>query len=98
MLRIGNSYMARIQLALKAFTVALLAAATFFAFGAEVVVAFDAPCDKKCTDHFGSCIPCDPPWRPYFASYSRCIEYDKPGGGGRTLCIYACGRESCPPE
>ena len=90
MSRIEGIVRKRIHMALKAFTVAALAAATFFVVSADPVVAFDSGCDQRCTDRYGECRQCHGPWHPYFGTYTRCIE-----GDHVTTCVYACGRTSC---
>ena len=94
MSRIGKSSVNRIHLALKAFTVAVLAAATLFAFSADSIVAFAAAgCEEKCIKKFKRCRTCEPPWDPYVGTFTRCIE-----GKRAITCYYACGGDECPDE
>ena len=92
MSRIDEScWMKRIHLALKAFTVAALAAATFFVFSANPVVAFNSGgCSEElCRETFGDCVECAPPWDPYVGVFTRCVG---------NVCYYPCGGDECPED
>lgn len=93
MSRIERMLTTRIHLALKALTVAVLAAATFVAFRADPAVAFDAGCRQRCIDHFGECRTCSAPWDPLVGVYSRCFK-----SGNTTYCVYVCGGDKCPED
>ena len=87
----ASCWMKRIHLALKAFTVAVLAAATFFVFSANPVMAFNSGgcSEKACTDKFGECRDCSAPWDGYVGVFTRCVG---------NMCYYACGGDKCPED